>query len=186
MAIRAWLLKAVENLLLAGFVVMIAMVFGNVVLRYGFNSGIIMSEEASRMIFVWLTFGGAFLVAREGNHLGMTTVVTMLGRNGRWWCRLAAEALSLGCMVLLVIGCWQQSVINIDNYAPVTGIPLAVTYIAGLVCGLGIGALNLIALFELVTGRMPDAALIAGAESEEMAAFEAKQHEWPQNERPRP
>jgi len=177
MSLRAWLLRAVENLLLAGFVVMIAMVFGNVVLRYGFNSGITMSEEASRMIFVWLTFGGAFLVAKDGNHLGMTTVVTILGRNGRWWCRLAAEGLSLFCMALLVVGCWRQSVINIDNYAPVTGIPLAVTYIAGLLCGLGIGALNLIALFDLVTGRMPDSALVIGADSEEMAAFEAKQAE---------
>lgn len=177
MKLRAWLLRAVENLLLAGFLVMIAMVFGNVVLRYGFSSGITMSEEASRMIFVWLTFGGAFLVAKDGNHLGMTTVVIMLGRNGRWWCRFAAEALSLLCMALLVIGCWHQSVINIDNYAPVTGAPMAVTYIAGLLCGLGIGALNLIALFELVTGRMPDSALVIGADSEEMAAFEAKQAE---------
>ena len=105
------------------------------------------------MIFVWLTFGGAFLVAREGGHLGMTTVVTMLGQRGRWWCRLAAEALSLLCMGLLVYGCWLQSVINIDNYAPITGIPLAVTYIAGLACGLGIGALNLLALFSLRDGR---------------------------------
>lgn len=174
MMLRQWLLRAVENLLIAAFVVMIAMVFGNVVLRYLFNSGLTMSEEASRMIFVWLTFGGAFLVAKEGNHLGMTTVVTMLGRNGRWWCRFAAESLSLLCMAMLVVGCWRQSVINIDNYAPVTGIPLAITYIAGLFCGLGIGALNMIALFDLVTGRMPDSALVVGAESEEMAAFEAK------------
>ena len=78
MPMRAMLLRLTENLLIAGFVVMIAMVFGNVVLRYGFNSGIIMSEEVSRMIFVWLTFGGAFLVAKDGQHLGMTTVVNML------------------------------------------------------------------------------------------------------------
>lgn len=177
MILRAWLLRAVENLLIAGFAVMIAMVFGNVVLRYGFNSGITVSEEASRMIFVWLTFGGAFLVAKEGGHLGMTTVVTMLGRNGRWWCRLAAEGLSLFCMALVVIGCWKQSVINIDNFAPVTGLPMAVTYLAGLVCGLGIAAINLIAIARLLTGRIPDGELIIGAESEELAAFEAKQAE---------
>jgi TRAP-type C4-dicarboxylate transport system permease small subunit len=177
MTVQAWLLRAVENLLIAGFVVMIAMVFGNVVLRYGFNSGITVSEEASRMIFVWLTFGGAFLVAKDGGHLGMTTVVTMLGRNGRWWCRLAAEGLSLFCMVLVVIGCWKQSVINIDNFAPVTGIPMAVTYIAGLVCGTGIAALNVISLAKLLTGRIPDSELIIGTESEELAAFEAKQAE---------
>lgn len=174
MKARAWLLRLVENLLIAGFVAMIALVFGNVVLRYGFNSGIILSEEVSRMIFVWLTFGGAFLVAREGGHLGMTAIVTMLGRRGRWACRLAAEALSLLCMGMLVQGCWLQILINIDNYAPITGIPLAVTYMAGLACGLGIGSLNLLALHALLTGTMPDSELVIGADSEELAAFEAR------------
>ena len=34
--------------------VMVVLVFGNVVLRYGFNSGIAFSEEMSRWAFVWL------------------------------------------------------------------------------------------------------------------------------------
>ncbi|WP_376987465.1 TRAP transporter small permease [Bosea sp. R86505] len=89
------LLRLLENALILAFVVMIAMVFGNVVLRYGFNSGITMSDEASRMIFVWLTFGGAFLVALENGHLGMTAIVQMLGLRGRWLARLMAESLSL-------------------------------------------------------------------------------------------
>ena len=175
MKLRALLLRLTEDVLIAGFVVMIAMVFGNVVLRYAFSSGIISSEELSRLIFVWLTFGGAFLVAKDGQHLGMTTVVTMLGRNGRWWCRLAVEALSLLCMGMLVVGCWQQASINIENHQPVTGVPVAVTYLAGLVGGLGIGALNLIALARLLTGRMADDELVVGAESEELTAFENQQ-----------
>lgn len=176
-ALRNLLLRLIENLLIAGFVVMIAMVFGNVVLRYLFDSGITASEEASRMIFVWLTFGGAFLVAREGGHLGMTSLVSRLGVQGRRICRVLSEALSLLCMAMLVIGCWEQASINMDNLAPVTGIPLGVAYLAGLVCGLGIGALNVIALFEILTGRMPEDRLVFGVESEELAAFEAKQAE---------
>lgn len=175
MRLHALLLRLIEDLLIAGFVAMIAMVFGNVVLRYGFNSGITSSEELSRLIFVWLTFGGAFLVAKDGQHLGMTTLVTMLGRNGRWWCRLAVEVLSLLCMAMLVVGCWQQAAINLANHQPVTGVPVAVTYLAGLLGGLGIGALNLAALARLLGGRMPDEELIVGAESEELTAFEAHQ-----------
>lgn len=175
MKLQALLVRLVEDLLIAGFVAMIALVFGNVVLRYGFNSGIIASEEVSRMIFVWLTFGGAFLVAREGEHLGMTSIVSRLGRKGRWWCRLAVEALSLLCMGMLVVGCWQQSLINLNNHAPVTGVPVAVTYLAGLAGGIGIGALNLIALMRLLSGRLPDAELITGTESEELAALEHQQ-----------
>ncbi|MGL4285006.1 MAG: TRAP transporter small permease [Phreatobacter sp.] len=177
MNIQRLLIRGVENLLIFGFVVMIVMVFGNVVLRYGFNSGITVSEEASRMIFVWLTFGGAFLVAREGGHLGMNSVVAMFGPRGRWWCRLAAEILSLFCMALVVIGCWKQTLINLDNIAPVTGLPLAVTYLAGLVCGLGIGALNIITIGRLARGEIAENELMIGAESEELAAFEASQAE---------
>ncbi|MDP3410081.1 TRAP transporter small permease [Bosea sp. (in: a-proteobacteria)] len=173
--LRAGLLRSVENLLILGFLAMIAMVFGNVVLRYGFQSGITMSEELSRLIFVWLTFGGAFLVAREGGHLGMTTVVLALGRRGQWWCRLAAESLSLLCMALLVMGCWTQTAINIHNPAPVSGVPLAATYLAGLLCGLSIGALNLLAIGALLRGTMRDDELVIGAESEELSAFEAQQ-----------
>ena len=168
-------LRWVENLLILGFVTMIALVFGNVVLRYGFDSGIIMSEEVSRMIFVWLTFGGAYLVAREGGHLGMNMVVEKLGTRGRWWCRLFAETLSFVCMVLLIVGCWRQTVINIDNLAPITGAPLAIPYAAGLLCGAGIAAINLMTLWRLVTGQIADGELVIGIESEELAGFEATQ-----------
>ena len=42
---------------------MLAMVFGNVVLRYAFNSGITVSEELSRWAFVWMIWTAAGLVA---------------------------------------------------------------------------------------------------------------------------
>jgi TRAP-type transport system small permease protein len=151
--ILSWI---IETLLIGGFVVMLALVFGNVVLRYGFDSGIVMAEEVSRVLFVWLTFGGAYLVACEGGHLGMSSVTGALGPAGRRACMLVAEALSLVCMALVVIGCWRQIVINIDNHAPITGVPLAVTYMAAFACGIGIGILNLLALWRLLRGETPD------------------------------
>ena len=52
---------------------MVVLVFGNVVLRYGFNSGITVSEELSRWLLVWLTFLGAIVAVREHAHLGVDT-----------------------------------------------------------------------------------------------------------------
>ena len=46
------LLKTLEWLLICIFGLMVLLVFGNVVLRYGFNYGIIFSEEVSRFLFV--------------------------------------------------------------------------------------------------------------------------------------
>ena len=54
---------------------MVVMVFGNVVLRYAFNSGITVSEELSRWLFVWLTFLGAIVAIKEHGHLGTDMLV---------------------------------------------------------------------------------------------------------------
>lgn len=58
------LCRALEFLIAAGLAVMVVLVFGNVVLRYGFNSGITVSEEVSRWLFIWGTFLGAVVALR--------------------------------------------------------------------------------------------------------------------------
>ena len=48
-----------EFLIALMLALMVILVFGNVVLRYGFNSGIAISEEVARWLFIWITFLGA-------------------------------------------------------------------------------------------------------------------------------
>ncbi|WP_157272002.1 TRAP transporter small permease, partial [Azohydromonas aeria] len=48
--------RVLDALIALALAVMVVLVFGNVVLRYAFNSGITVSEEVSRWLFVWLTF----------------------------------------------------------------------------------------------------------------------------------
>ena len=62
--------RLLEVFLVVCLTIMVALVFGNVVLRYAFNSGITISEELSRWLFVWLTFMGAVIGLREHSHLG--------------------------------------------------------------------------------------------------------------------
>ena len=50
------IVRLVEFVLAALLFGMVIMVATNVVLRYGFNSGLTFSEEMSRYFFVWLTF----------------------------------------------------------------------------------------------------------------------------------
>src|SRR5215217_7547897 len=86
---------------------MVVMVLGNVVLRYGFNSGITVSEELSRFLFVWLTFLGAVVGLREGAHLGVDTLVRKLPILGRKLCFALSEALMLLCCALFFVGTWR-------------------------------------------------------------------------------
>lgn len=124
--------EAVLVLLLAGMVVL---VFANVVLRYGFNSGLNISEELSRYFFVWLTFIGAILAFRDHNHVGVETVVRLLSPRGRVVCVAATNLIILICAVILFWGTWKQHGINASMTAPVVGLSMiwvfGITYVTG-------------------------------------------------------
>ena len=76
--IFSWYCRGLEGLMALMLAIMVVMVFGNVVLRYGFNSGITVSEEVSRWLFVWMTFLGAIVAVREHGHLGTDMLVARL------------------------------------------------------------------------------------------------------------
>lgn len=141
-----------EALLALGLAVMVVMVFGNVVLRYAFASGITYSEEVSRFLFVWLTFGGAVLAFAQGGHIAMDTVTSRLSARGQWVCALLSNVLIVGCCGLLLAGGWQQTLINWANYAPVSGIPRGAIYGVSLLTALAIAALALRNLWRLARG----------------------------------
>lgn len=158
------------NLLNAGLLLTIlVLVFGNVVLRYGFNSGILISEELSRWLFVWLTFLGAIVALRERAHLGTDMVVGRLGRRGRMACMAIAQVVMGYASWLLLSGSIEQAKLNLDVPAPVSGIPVAVFYASGIV--FGVSALVLLGwgLLRLCTGRLDEAELVMVRESEDEA-----------------
>jgi TRAP-type transport system small permease protein len=154
------LFKATEALLAALLLGMVLMIFGNVVLRYVFNSGITVSEELSRFFFVWLTFIGAVVAMREGTHLGMDTVVARLPRSGRVACLIAADLLVLACCVLFFRGTWRQHEINATNAAPVTGLSMIWVFGVAYVTSVGIGAISLHKLWRAATGQLRDDELV--------------------------
>lgn len=161
--------RALEFVLAACLVVMVLMVLGNVVLRYTLNSGILVSEEMSRFLFVWLTFIGAVIAAREGSHLGVDTLVSRLPRGGKVFCLVVSEILILGCCAVLFWGTWQQMEINATNVAPVTGLPMSWVYGISLFTSIGIGLIVAHKLWRIATGRLTDAELVQIRESEDPA-----------------
>jgi TRAP-type C4-dicarboxylate transport system permease small subunit len=153
LAARAtWIAEALLALALAAMVVM---VFGNVVLRYAFDSGITVSEELSRFLFVWVTFLGAVIVMGQGGHLGFDLVARALPRAGQRLCRILSDLLMLGCCGVFLAGAWTQVAINLSNHAPVSGVPLGWAYAAALVAGIGIGLIVLADLAAALAGRDP-------------------------------
>jgi TRAP-type transport system small permease protein len=110
-----WFFKFLELLIVVAMVAMVVMVFGNVVLRYGFNSGITVSDEMSRYCFIWLTYIGAMVAMREGGHLGVDTLVKHLGVGGKKVCLFISESLMLGCNGLFLLGTWKMHELQVTN-----------------------------------------------------------------------
>ncbi|MGO4303628.1 TRAP transporter small permease [Cupriavidus sp. RAF12] len=158
------ILEVAIALLLAAMVVL---VFGNVLLRYGFNSGITVSEEVSRWMFIWLTFLGAVVALKERGHLGVDMLVGRLPPLGKKVCLVMGQLLMLYIVWLLLKGSWAQAVINAEVTAPVTGAPMAVVYASGIVFSVLAGLIIAMDLIRVLAGRLADEDLIMIQESEE-------------------
>jgi TRAP-type C4-dicarboxylate transport system permease small subunit len=163
--------RALDLLSALALAAMCLMVFGNVVLRYAFNSGIAVSEELSRWLFVWMTFLGAMVALKEHGHLGTDLVVSRLGRRGKRLCLAVGQLLMLGCTVLLFQGSLAQVKINWDVEAPVTGWSMAIVYAAGLAFAVPAALLLLARLWRTLRGRLADDELVMVQESEDLAAL---------------
>lgn len=151
--------------------VMVVLVFGNVVLRYTLNSGITVSEELSRWLFVWLTFMGAVVALREHGHLGTDALVSRLPALGKKACLVMAQLAMLYVSWLLLSGSWAQMLINWETAAPVTGASVGIFYASGVLMGGSGIAILLHDLLRTLFVPLAEDELVMVQESEEMAAL---------------
>jgi TRAP-type transport system small permease protein len=147
---------------------MVVMVFGNVVLRYAFNSGITVSEELSRWLFVWMTFLGALVALRTHHHLGTDSLVARLPVAGKKICLGASHLLMLYLCWLMFQGSWQQTVINWGTTSAVMEASMGYFYAAGLFFSIFAFIFILSDLWKLLSGQLSESELIGVTESDDM------------------
>jgi len=146
---------------------MVVMVFGNVVLRYGFNSGITVSEELSRWLFVWMTFLGAVVGLRNHSHLGTDSLVSRLPVVGKKICFVAAHLLMLAMCWLMFSGAWQQTVINYGTTSAVMEISMAGFYASAVVFSVLAALIVAHELWKLLAGQLGERQMVTVVESED-------------------
>ena len=159
--------KLLDGVIAAMLALMVVLVFGNVVLRYGFNSGINLSEELSRWLFVWMTFLGAVVAVNERGHLGTDMLVGRLGPTGKRICLGLGYVLMLFVCWLLLKGSWEQMKVNLDSTSAVMQVSMAWFYGAGAAFAMLAGVMLLRDLLKLLTGRVKDSELMMIQESED-------------------
>lgn len=164
--------RLLDALIALALAIMVVLVFGNVVLRYAFNSGITMSEEVSRWLFVWVTFLGAVVAVRERAHLGTDFLVARLPVLGKKICLVVGHLLMLYATWLLFSGSLAQAKINWDVQAPVTGASTAIFYASGIVFAVSAAVFLLSDLARALTGQLGEDELVMVKESEDLAQLE--------------
>lgn len=152
--------KLLKLLIVLCMLGMVLLVFGNVVLRYAFNSGITVAEELSRWLFVWMIFLGSLVALKERAHMGLDSLVKRLPPMGKRSCLVLGHVLMLYICWLVLSGSWQQAVINLDVVAPASGWSMAIFYAAGLVFGVSAIPILLYDLYEVLSGRLADDELV--------------------------
>jgi TRAP-type C4-dicarboxylate transport system permease small subunit len=148
---------------------MVVMVFGNVVMRYAFNSGFSVSEELSRWMFVWLVFMGAVVVQRERGHLGTDMVVSRLGSKGKRIAMGLSLLLMLFCTWLVFKGSYEQTLINWETTSAVMEVSVSYFYASGVAFSVLVGVILLNDLWRLLSGQVGEADLSLMQGSEESA-----------------
>lgn len=149
--------RALQVLTVGLLAVMVALIFGNVVLRYAFNSGITVSEELSRWLFVWLTFLGGIYALREGQHLGTDVLLSRLRPGPRKACLLVGYLLMLGVCWLLFSGALAQTRLNWHVTAPSSGASVAWFYVSGVVFAVSAALILIEQILRLLAGGDPRA-----------------------------
>lgn len=126
------------------------LVFGNVVLRYVFHSGITWSEEMSRFLFIWMVFLGAIGALKDNDHLGVDVLLKKLPSGVKRVIFILSNAIVLYVLWLVLDGSWKVTMTNMHSTAPATGLPLACVYGIGVVMSIGMGLIILFNIYRVL------------------------------------
>jgi len=139
---------AIHALMALALGVMALAVFINVVLRYGFGSGVAASEELSRLLFVWMVFLGATVAYPAGEHMAFTSLAGLLKKWPPVFSTLTVviRLLVIAACAMLGWGAWQQVLVGLDSQSVVLGYPTALLPLPALICAVAMGVMALVEL----------------------------------------
>lgn len=129
----------------AMIVAMVLITFTNVVLRYGFNSGIIWTEEIALLLSVWFIFIAMGLGVKQGLHINISLIAS--AKIPKWLdtalYRLRDAVVIIVAFVMLRYG-WTLVGFTMKSIMPATNLPQGLLYAA-----IPFGAI--VVLYEAIT-----------------------------------
>lgn len=105
--------RAVRAALVGIVSIMVAVVFAQVVARYGFNRSFGWADEIGRLAFVWSIFLGMAVAVRARGHIAIGLVLHAMPGVVR---PALGAAIALACAALSAIVAWEGAIIALDQW----------------------------------------------------------------------
>ena len=98
--------RAEEAIICGLLVVTTLLVFVDVVMRFGFNTGFMWSQELTLHMSAWMVLFGASYGLKVGSHIGMDAFVKLFPSTGRRILTAIAASLAIVYCSLIFYGSW--------------------------------------------------------------------------------
>lgn len=108
---------------------MVIIVFTNVVLRYGFSSGIKWGEEVPLIIVIWFTFIAMALGVKEDLHISITAFTLRANRSVNAILNILKYIVELAIGIIIFRYGWLLTLNGLRSFLPATHITNAINYI---------------------------------------------------------
>jgi TRAP-type C4-dicarboxylate transport system permease small subunit len=156
------LVRAIEMAVMAAMAVVSVVVMAEVILRYTLGETLVVTEELSRYLMVWIAFLGSVLLMRERGHIAAAGLAGWFGPLGRRVIAVVADLLSLVFLLTLTWAGLQTLPGQLDQYLTTINIPIFWFYLA-IPVGSGLMAFVVVARllgFDATASPTPPAAEI--------------------------
>ena len=139
-----WVLKLAMVLLVA----MVVLVFLNVVLRYGFSSGVYWSEEISLVIVIWFTFIAMALGVKESLHINVDILPKKLPKGFFITLDCIRDLLVILIGGIMIYYGWKLTLNGAKSFLPATQIPNSINYVVLPIAGIFIVLYAVVHLYD--------------------------------------
>lgn len=109
-------------------VVMFALVFLNVIMRYVFGSGFSWSEEGARYALMAVIILGVLEVTHHRDHFCVDLLTNAAPKPLLRVMRVIESVCMIAVMAVLCVGSWQMTLLNWENVTPAMGMPSWLPY----------------------------------------------------------
>ena len=157
--------KFEEYLLVLSLAVSVALVALQIVFRYFINASIPWSEELTRYIFIWQIWLGPSFAQRDGKHLKVEVLYSLMNPAGKKFLSVLSNLIFLSFCVFLTVNGFSLVMNLAHRYSlsPAMEIPLLFVYLSLPVSNFVLSVRIIAGLKEIIT---TPAAAFAGKKEE--------------------